>query len=199
MERIRAVAIILICLMVSGCKDEEPPTSPLEQADPYIISNLSGSTNADISLFVEQGRCAAVGFTTSSSAYSLKEVVLKVRAYQDGASGLVVRLFDNSSANNPDTELLTFLSPDIAPNTLSNVSFKSPGFVLEPNRTYWIVVYYAGTGVPGWVCGNPSTIPTGLASHFGARFDLFRMPLPPTTSTDVIGSYAVVGAPLAAP
>jgi hypothetical protein len=157
-------------------------------------------TNADISFSNDQGRSVAVGFTTPSQAYTLNSVALKLRTFQEGANGLVVRLFDNNAQNNPGTALLTFINPAIESNSgAKDFTFTPPGFTLAANTTYWIVAYYTGAGAPGWVSGNPSTTPTGIATHFGAKFDLFVLPNPPTTSTDQIGEYAVMGTPVATP
>ena len=132
-----------------------------------------------------------------AQSYDLNRISLKLRTFQAPTTGgLVVRLYDNNSVSNPGAILLTFLTPTIPANTNPPQAFAfippSP-FTLSANTTYWVVAYYTGSDIPGWTCGNPSTIPTGLAQHIDAKFDLGVSPNPPTTDATEICQYEVVG------
>lgn len=155
-----------------------------------IIDNLSGNTNADISLGV-QGRSAAVGFTMPAEPSELESLTLRISASLADPP-FVVRLFDNNVSNNPGTELLSFTNPTIPVGRTDLKFLPATPFTLEANTTYWIVVHVVdGHSSPGWTSGNPSIIPTGVATYFGAKFDLLVEPNPPTTDFVQIGAFAV--------
>lgn len=184
-------ASLIACSDDGGSRTQPDP-------DPFVvlISNLEGMENSDISLNAAQGRSAAVGFTMPAQPHTLDTLNLKFRTLEaPEPESLVVRLFDNNAEDNPGTALLSFITPTIPANAPSEVFPFMPeeSFTLEANTTYWVVAYFTGTGSPGWTSGNPSLVPTGVADHFGAKFNPNVLPDPPTTDSDFWGQYAIVG------
>jgi hypothetical protein len=193
----RAITLFLLTglALSPGCGDDQP-TEPRQATSTLLISSLNGSENADIR--VDGTRIAAVGFTMPARGYTLASVRLKLRLKAGDAQFFVVRLFGNDAGNEPGTGLLTFANPKVPRETGSPeiLTFDVPSpFSLQAGATYWVVVHYTGTGVPGWTCGNPSITPTGVATHIGAKLELTGAPDPPTTDTASIGEYAVVRTP----
>lgn len=194
------ILLLVSVLILLGCSEEDSgPSGPGDPGpDPsgptVLISNLDGMENSNISLDLAQRRSVAVGFTTPNQAYRLDSVILKLMSFQEDAAGLAVRLFDNNSRNNPGTELLTFITPTVPAQTgPQEFTITPPGFTLQANRTYWIVVHNKHSSYLAWTNGNPSTIPTGIATHFGAKLNLWMSPDPPVSNVESIGAYAVVG------
>jgi hypothetical protein len=195
-RRMNAVAVLLLMILVPGCKSSRQTTELPIPASHVLISNLNGNDYADVSFYYDQGRSIAVGFKMPDRASALASISLRLRTGEAPVpDALVVRLYNNDSNGNPGQVLLTFQTPSIPANLNppQPIAFlpESP-YTLEPNTTYWIVAYYTGPDLPGWTCGNPSTAPTGVATHVGAKWDLNVLPGPPTTSRDQICQYAVI-------
>lgn len=190
----RALLILLVPAIVvfAGCDDDEDnPVKPVTTTT--LISNLAGAENSDISL--DSGRVAAVGFTMPDSSYRLTVLRLKLRMGAGESDSIVVRLFRNSGGN-PGSPIFTFNGPILpVENNQPNVTTFTPPslYTLQADSTYWIVAYNAGSGSVGWTTGSPSLTPTGLATFAGARVDSIQAPTPPTSDTNAIGQFSVLG------
>jgi hypothetical protein len=102
-------------------------------------------------------RYLAIDFRTDNNAYQLDTVTLLV-AQDAGTTGPLVQLF--SDAGQPGTLLATLNGPAAFPATLTDEDFTSPGLLLSPNTTYWIVAQTA-SGTAYW--SDPTTsVGTGV-------------------------------------
>lgn len=190
----RALLLMLVPALVilAGCSDDDHHDfKPVVTTT--LISNLSGAENAEISL--DSGRVAAVGFTMPDTSYKLTTARLKLRMGAGESDSIVVRLFRNSGGN-PSTPILTFNQPLFpVENNQPSVTTFTPQtlYTLQADSTYWIVAYNAGSGSVGWTTGSPSLTPTGIATFAGARLDSLIAPTPPTSTTNAIGQFSVIG------
>jgi hypothetical protein len=190
----RALLLMLVPALVifAGCSDDDDHDfKPIVTTT--LISNLSGAENAEISL--DSGRVAAVGFTMPDTSYKLTTARLKLRMGAGESDSIVVRLFRNAGGN-PSTPILTFHQPFLpVENNQPQVTTFTPQaiYTLQADSTYWIVVYNAGSGSVGWTTGSPSLTPTGIATFAGARVDSLTAPSPPTSNTNAIGQFSVIG------
>ncbi|HYJ34332.1 MAG TPA: choice-of-anchor R domain-containing protein [Candidatus Binatia bacterium] len=191
-RRALLLALVPALVIFAGCSDDDHHDfKPIVTTT--LISNLSGAENAEISL--DSGRVAAVGFTMPDTSYALTAARLKLRVGAGESDSIVVRLFRNSGGN-PSSPILTFNKPLLLPenNTPTVSTFTTPVlYTLQADSTYWIVVYNAGSGSVGWTTGSPSLTPTGLATFAGARLDSLIAPAPPTSNTNAIGQFSVIG------
>lgn len=192
LRRALLLALAPALVLFAGCSDDDHHDfKPVVTTT--LISNLSGAENAEISL--DSGRVAAVGFTMPDTSYTLTASRLKLRVGVGESDSVVVRLFRNSGGN-PGAPILTFNRPLLFPeNNTPTVSTFTPQtlYTLQADSTYWIVVYNAGSGSVGWTTGSPSLTPTGLATFAGARLDSLIAPAPPTSNTNAIGQFSVIG------
>ena len=87
----------------------------------------------------------AVGFTTGDTALEFDSAVVVVINPADRDQQLFGGIFSSDSAGDPDEQLAAF-APDTIPAgssadlVVSTLRLAEPGFVLETNTQYWIVV-----------------------------------------------------------
>jgi len=193
LRRALLLALVPALVIFAGCSDDDHHDfRPVVTTT--LISNLTGAENAAVSL--DSGRVAAVGFTMPDSSYTLTAARLKLEVGAGESDSIVVRLFRNSGGNPSGPAIFTFLRPVFIPeNNQPTVStfFPPTAYTLQADSTYWIVVYNQGSGSVGWTTGSPSLTPTGIATFAGARIDTTAAPNPPTTSTNAIGQFSVIG------
>jgi hypothetical protein len=192
-RRLLLLVLMPAVLIVAGCGDDDDNPLGPGPTTRTLISNLSGAENASIPL--DSGRVAAVGFTMPDTSYLLNFIRLKLEMDPGEADSVTVRLYNNV-AGSPGTLILTFNDPLVPVQSGDpEVTVFSPPviYTLAADSTYWLVVHNAGSGSVGWTTGSPSLIPTGDATHFGAKIDTGVLPGVPTTDTATIGQYAVTG------
>ena len=155
-----------------------------------LISNLDGN-DASQSADLDELRNKGMGFTMPGDEYVLDSVTLRLETF--GANVLpIVEIWDDN-AGNPGAFLVLLNNPVFAASGIANYDFVPPAaFTLSPNTTYWIVAYgQAGGDRYDWKASSPAVLPTGLATHAGAKFDTNGPP--PTNNSSIICSYAVNG------
>lgn len=163
-----------------------------------LISNLPGNDGSQ-SAALEGGRIKAMGFTMPAGVdYFLDSADVRLRV--DGLEvDPLVRIFSDSGGL-PSTSLAELNDPTISSIGIETYSF-TPGapLVLEAGATYWLVVYNEGGSSIDWMASSPSQTPTGLASHAGSLFSTGTGPNPPTGSSSILTSYAIMATPVPAP
>jgi hypothetical protein len=155
-----------------------------------LISNLPGN-DASQSADLDELRNKGMGFTMPGTQYTLDNVSLRLETFGANVAP-IVEIWDDV-AGNPGAPLVTLVNPVFAASGIANYDFTPPGtFTLSANTTYWIVAYgQAGAARYDWKASSPAQIPTGLATHAGAKFDTNGAP--PTTNSSIICSYALNG------
>ncbi|MEO0631906.1 MAG: choice-of-anchor R domain-containing protein [Planctomycetota bacterium] len=188
MNNRRAHAVTLCLLAATGMT---AATNAQPAGCEIVLSNLPTpfppasefvrSTSLGIVADAER-RLKAVGFNTGDTAFEFDAA--RVIVINEGSRNL--DLFGGIYANDPDTndpgeQLAAFTPFEIPFNTpadLIDVSLRTaqPGFVLERNTTYWIVL--EGEDNPGelglnWTAREPGVAPTPSAGVVfeGYRFD----------------------------
>jgi PEP-CTERM motif len=140
----------------------------------------------------------ATGFTIPvGSPYTLNSVDLKLEFFTTSTVPNV-SIYNNTvvgGVNEPGTLLQTLTNPAITvSNTPTDYLFTSPAaLTLGSGQTYWIVATDQTTVADSyiWTGNSPSTVPTGIATSAGYRFD-FVPPFPPrTVDPTVFNAYAV--------
>ena len=149
-----------------------------------LLSNLTESPPETHGLIIEISRYAgAVGFRTPDHAYyTLDQVTLSVWPWSDTTTfAAQVELRGNTESNTPaGTAIFTFPRTEYPPTDgpYRYVVAASPGPVLQPGTTYWLVVrtdesiLEHGFDWEGeFTSGNLDIVtPTGLATCMGYRF-----------------------------
>lgn len=164
-----------------------------------IIGNMAGN-HSSFGSEISSNYIKAMGFTTSASDFDLTEIVLRLRFQTFPVDAFIeASLYSNSGANNPGTKLMDFEStitsfaPDSYSVTLRPDRKPFPTYRLNNNTTYWLVVRSRGASIVYWEASSPQIEPSGLASHFGARYNTGNG-TPPTSPSFLYNSYAVYGA-----
>lgn len=155
-----------------------------------LISNLPGNDGSQ-SADLDELRNKGMGFTMPASQYNLENVVLRLETFGPNVAPIVEIWSD--VGGQPGAPLVTLVNPVFAASGIADYAFIPPGtFVLQAATTYWIVAYgQAGADRYDWKASSPAQIPSGLATHAGARFD--SNGAPPTTTSSIICSYALNG------
>jgi len=174
----------LLCLALAW-----PAVTPSVQAT-ELISNLPGN-DASQSADLDNLRNKGMGFTMPATDYNLDNVTLRLETFGPNIAAHVE--IWNDVAGNPGAPLVALINPVFAASGIADYVFIPPGnFTLSANTTYWIVAYGEATADRyDWKASSPAQIPTGLATHAGAKFDTNGAP--PTTNSSIICSYSVNG------
>ncbi|MEL7483900.1 MAG: choice-of-anchor R domain-containing protein [Planctomycetota bacterium] len=150
--------------------------TPFPPASEFVEATNLGA------IFQDDRRLKAVGFNTGDTAFEFDSA----RVIVINEAGRNLDLFGGIYANDPDNndpgeQLAAFAPIEIPFNTAADlivVSLRTaePGFVLERNTTYWIVL--EGEDNPGedglnWTARDPGVAPTPSAGVVfeGYRFD----------------------------
>ncbi len=160
------------------------------QAD-TLISNLPGNDltqSADLDNLRNKG----MGFTMPTGlGYTLDRVTLRLETFGANVTPIVELWSD--VAGLPGVSLISLNNPSFNPSGVANYDFTPSGsFTLQPSTVYWIVAYGTATGDRyDWKGSSPAQTPTGLATHFGSKFDTNGPP--PTTNSSILCSYSIDG------
>jgi hypothetical protein len=159
-----------------------------------LIGNLPGNDLSSTVDLQNNGRIKAMGFTTpAGGSLGLIEVQLRLDIVSTSSLGLVLRIFDNDTNDNPGTALATLAAPSITGTGAGTYSFTPVDpFFLQGQSVYWLVLHNTGSSRVDWLASNPALVPEGLGTHFGSRFSLTGAPAPPTGSSSILNSYAVI-------
>lgn len=198
MRLLRLMLVVLGAGLLTGCGDDSP-VSPASAR--VLISNLQGDSLSSVALDSSQLNVAAVGFTMPATSYRLSSVSLKLSSFAP-LTDLAVQLCTDSLGY-PGHALQTLANPSTTgPFSVDVLTFTPHGRLdLDAGASYWIVAYFHGARVtipivgtvwPHWVHGDSVTVPAGLATHLGSKFD-HRMPQPPIADASWICQYAVYG------
>lgn len=156
-----------------------------------IISNLNGNDGTQTA-GIDDLRNKGMGFTMASgNDYSLDFVTLRLDITgTPGDVDPIVQIWSNVGGS-PGAALTTLSDPLISATGINNYVFSATApFTLLADTTYWLVVSGA-VGASGfdWKASSPAVTPTGIATHFGAKFDTNG--LPPTGNSSIINSYSI--------
>jgi hypothetical protein len=163
----------------------------------FIISNLPGNDGTG-SLDVSSSRIKAMGFTMPSGVpYALDAVHLRL-----GLFGLdvdpVLQIFDNDLTGNPGAALTTLANPAFTATGIDTYIFTPQGsFMLESDTTYWLVLNDLGASRLDWMANDPGIEPTGIATHFGAKWPISGTA--PYNDSQILNSYAIEATPVPEP
>lgn len=156
-----------------------------------IISNLPGNDGTQ-SASLEGGRIKAMGFTLPAGpdlTFERAEVRLDVSNLEIDP---LVRIYEDA-AGVPGEFLLELTDPAFIELGIQTYSFTPPApLVLEAGRSYWLVVYNNGAPGMDWKASSPAQTPSGIASHYGSLFSTATGPNPPTASSTILNSYAIL-------
>lgn len=166
-----------------------------------IISNVAGSDDLTGTIVSSAG-WKAMGFTMGGVSYDLTEVHLPIQ-FNDPQPHVIIEatLYSNNVSDNPGTKLLDFdtliVTTDSAGTELirlrpSTMPFRT--FRLHANTTYWLAVRALGPNGVVWRASSVPVVPTGVATHFGARWNSANGTLPSNPSS-VLNTYAIQGTP----
>ncbi len=166
-----------------------------------IISNLDTSNGNSSTNNLSSIRSKGMGFAMPAGVdYSLDDVTLRLR-FVTSTSNPVVQLWSNSATNQPLSPMITLNNPAFVSTAglPANYDFTPPTpFTLHASTKYWLVVYRGETGFTfNWDANDPPIVPSGIATHFGARFD--GNGPPPTVNSTILNSYAIDATPIPEP
>lgn len=156
-----------------------------------IISNLNGNDGTQ-SAGIDDVRNKGMGFSMAAgSDYSLDFVTLRLDITgTPGDVDPIVQIWSDVGGS-PGAALTTLADPMFSATGINNYAFTTTGpFTLLADTTYWLVVSGAvGTSGFDWKASSPAVTPTGIATHFGSKFDTNGPP--PTNDSSILNSYSI--------
>lgn len=164
-----------------------------------IISNFATADNLTGTNVSSTG-WKAMGFTMGALPYDLTEVLLPVEFIDPNPHTIMeVALYSNNASDNPGTKLIEFDTRIVTTGTNeervmrlqpSNLPFRT--FRLQPNTTYWLTFRSLGPNGVDWKASSIPVVPSGVATHFGARWNSQTGTLPSNPSA-VLNTYELQG------
>ncbi|MEW6249804.1 MAG: choice-of-anchor R domain-containing protein [Planctomycetota bacterium] len=156
-----------------------------------LISNLDGNDGTQAA-DLDNLRNKGMGFTMPAGLdYFLDRAILRLETFGANVQP-IVEIWDDV-AGLPSSMLIRLNNPTFGASGIANYVFVPPTpFALAPSVTYWLVAYGTATGDRfDWKASSPAQVPTGLATHFGTKFDANGPP--PTGASSILCSYAIEG------
>ena len=149
--------------------------SPFPPADQFVLATDLGRNFDDVAKQLK-----AVGFTTGDSTFVFESAGVMLENQSNRELDLLGGIHVDEGGN-PGAQLVAFLPRPIPANTSVRLVFSTlrvpePGFLLEPNTTYWIVLDAEDNpGADGlnWQQRDPAAAPVAIPgiTFEGYRFD----------------------------
>jgi hypothetical protein len=171
-----------------------------------VIGNLTGDARTTASTLANSlnSNGKAFGFTMpAGESYSLDSVTLSLEVVGSSAGtvSLVADLFNDVGGNPGGPSILSFNVPTFPSGASALADYiltPSVPFTLMAGTTYWFAATgtISGLGTFEWTQRGTNTLPTGIATAVGYRFE---NSYPPTGTSDTFTSLQIDGTPVPVP